>query len=109
MDPDGSVRFIERARGALIRYRFGLHTADYLICGRCGVYLGAAVVEDGAGVAIVNTLALDERQAFSAEVGPVVYDHEDRAARLARRRAGWTPLAGELPDADRAGAHRAGR
>jgi hypothetical protein len=108
-DPDGSVRFIERERGALVRYRFGLHTADYLICARCGVYMGAGVVEGGGGFAIVNGPALDQRHAFSAEPRPVAYDHEDRAARLARRRAGWTPLAGPLPGADRAGADRAGR
>jgi hypothetical protein len=95
-DPSGRVMFTEDGTGAAVRYRFALETADYLICGRCGVYMGAVVSADGACFAIVNAPVLDEHGRFG-RAEPVVYDHEDAAARLARRRANWTPLVGPLP------------
>jgi hypothetical protein len=96
-DPAGSAAFAERELGAAVRYRFGLWTADYLICGRCGVYLGAAVIEPGSAVAIVNAPVLDDHRAFGRRAEPVTYDHEDVATRVARRRATWTPLLSPLP------------
>lgn len=93
-DPEGQARFTERSAGALQRYRFGLGTADYIVCGRCGVYLGAAMTEDeGGGYAIVNSRALDNSSAFAGPAQPVVYDGESVEERIARRRARWTPLA----------------
>ncbi len=72
-------------------YRFGSRTADFLICRRCGVYIGA-VCETEAGLrAVTNTNALEDRDAFTQE--PARPDHEGEAteARLARRAANWTP------------------
>ena len=37
-DPAGSVEFSVVDRDALHRYRFGLQTAEFLMCRRCGVY-----------------------------------------------------------------------
>lgn len=95
-DPAGKVTFAEHEPGVARRYRFGLNTADYLICSRCGVYIGAAVTSADSGVAIVNVPALDERELFTRAPVPVVYDDEDAAARLARRHASWTPFEGAL-------------
>lgn len=72
-------------------YRFGSRTADYLVCRRCGVYIGA-VCETAAGLrAVTNTNALNDRDAFTQP--PARPDHEGEAteARLARRAANWTP------------------
>jgi hypothetical protein len=90
-DPDGAVR-IEAQGAALVRYRFGLKTADFLICGRCGVYVGVVCEVDGHQYAVVNINALKERAAFSTPPVPVNYDGEDVAARLARRKQRWTPV-----------------
>ena len=74
-------------------YRFGSRTADYLVCRRCGVYIGA-VCETPAGMrAVINTNCLEDRAAFTQE--PLHPDHDGEAteARLARRAATWTPTA----------------
>ena len=90
-DPQGSVR-IEARRDALVRYRFGLKTADFLICGRCGVYLGATCEVDGRRYAVININALADRAAFTMPVAPVVYDGENAVERVARRKQRWTPV-----------------
>jgi hypothetical protein len=90
-DPDGAVR-IDAEPGALVRYRFGLKTADFLLCARCGVYIGAVFLEDDDGWAIVNVNALHERDAFVAPIEAVTYDGETPGSRWARRKTRWTPL-----------------
>jgi hypothetical protein len=82
---------IAAAPDALHRYRFGLHTADYLICKTCGVYV-AAVIGTGAEArstlnVVGNCIAgLADRPAQAVD-----YDMEDGAARRARRITTWTP------------------
>jgi hypothetical protein len=92
-DPDGWLEIRARDAQALARYRFGLGTADYLVCARCGVYVAAVMEEAGRAVAIVNVNALSEASAFERAATPMVYDREDEAARRARRRKLWTPAA----------------
>lgn len=90
-DPDGSVD-IDAADWSLVEaYRFGTGTAEFLICKRCGVYVGA-VGETAAGIrAVININCLDDRAAFTQQ--PDVVDHDDEATgdRLARRASNWTP------------------
>src|SRR3546814_18751154 len=66
------------------RYRFGLGTADYFLCGRCGVYVAAVLAaRDGLyGTAIVNALADAER--FTPPPQPADYRSEER--RVAQER-----------------------
>ena len=90
-DPDGrliiSVKDIKR----LCKYRFGLRTADYLICGECGVYVAAIAGNDDArAIVIIN--ALDDQRLFSREPTPVDFDMESRVQRQARRRLRWMPV-----------------
>lgn len=89
-DPAGSV-VIEAEAAALNRYRFGLGTADYLLCARCGVYLAAVMTEGEKAWSVVIVNALDDAARFSRPAVPMVYDAEDEDARRARRRARWTP------------------
>ena len=90
-DPAGSARIVARKPASLQRYRFGLGTADFLLCRRCGCYLGALLsADDGASVTL-NVNCLDERAAFTQEAPAVSYDDEDEAGRIARRRTSWTP------------------
>ena len=90
-DPEGSVRVTLKDSTVVQRYRFGLATADYLLCGRCGVYVSAVIEEAGRHYAIVITNALENAERFSRPPMAVTYDAEDEAARRARRRAKWTP------------------
>lgn len=72
-------------------YRFGSRTADYLICRRCGVYVGA-ICETAAGLrAVVNVNCLMDRAHFTQEASAPDYDGETSEARLARRAANWMP------------------
>jgi len=73
-----------------IRYRFGTGTSDFLLCGRCGVYAGAAARLDGRWYATLNLNAFDEPRLELAAV-PVSYDGEGAEAKAARRQRNWTP------------------
>jgi hypothetical protein len=92
-DRNGSVEVRAQDWSLVEFYRFGTLTADYLLCRRCGVYIGA-VGETTAGLrAVINTNCLDRRAEFTGPVTPVDHDGEATADRLARRAANWTPAA----------------
>ena len=93
-DPAGRIRFDVRDASKLTRYRFGLKTADFLVCGACGIYVGAAMREGAALYAIVNANTLDEVAQLTQQLAPMNYDGEDPAQRLARRRQRWSPAEG---------------
>lgn len=95
-DPAGAVEFRERTRGALHRYRFGQLTADFLICRKCGVYLGATISTAHGGYAIINTNALHPIPENLAAPVPASYENETAEQRIARREQRWTPLAGHI-------------
>lgn len=89
-DPGGSVEF--RAQpGSLSCYRFGLGITDYLLCARCGTYVGAVMPGGSGAIGIVNVNALDLRDTFDAAPPLHHYDGEDEARRRARRRKFWMP------------------
>lgn len=102
-DPAGRVAIRVADAAELQRYMFGLRTAAYLVCRRCGVYVAAVTAgEPGLrAIAIVN--ALDDHRRFTRAPLAVDYDAEDRGARVERRRARWTPatltIAGQEPSA----------
>jgi len=89
-DPDGEVVIDARAEDVL-RYRFALQTADFLICKSCGVYIAAAT---GAGDNIRSTLnvaGLGMKEFAGVAEAPMDYGAETAAARIERRNAKWTP------------------
>ena len=88
-DRDGSVEFIAADWSLTERYRFGSRTADYLLCRRCGVYVGA-VCETNSGLrAVVNVNCLNDRAAFTQTPAAPDYDGEASDARLGRRASNW--------------------
>ena len=91
-DPNGAVRIRVRDPARLIRYRFGHRSAHFLVCGACGVFLGAVITRNGASAAVINVNTLEEPESFGAEPAAFDYEAEDEAERLARRAARWTPL-----------------
>ena len=89
-DPAGHATF-EIERAGLVRYQFGTRSGTSLLCARCGMYAGA-ILEDGGRVwSVLNVrgLAVPEFKERMAE--PVVYEGETPEARIARRKARWTP------------------
>ena len=90
-DPAGLL--VVRVRGAeqLSRYRFGLRTADFLVCRTCGVYVAAVCEVDGRTYGTLNANVLDARASLTAAPVRVDYDGETAAQRTARRARAWTP------------------
>jgi hypothetical protein len=89
-DPRGALELVCHDAERLIRYRFGLYTADFWLCRGCGVYLGAATLDGRSG--IINTNALIDRPARLAQPYPMSYDGETAESRSVRRQQRWTPL-----------------
>jgi hypothetical protein len=90
-DRDGMAEIGASDWSLVEHYRFGSRTADYLLCRRCGVYVGA-VCETASGLrAVVNVNCLDDRDAFTQQVAVPDYDGEATGARLDRRSANWMP------------------
>jgi hypothetical protein len=94
-DPAGRIVVEIGEPAATSRYRFGMKSADFLICARCGVFLGAfmddAASGPGAALAVLNLDALDDRARFVQPAQPMDYDAESLEQRLARRKERWTP------------------
>jgi hypothetical protein len=90
-DPSGSVAIWAGNWSLVEPYRFGSSTSEFLICRRCGVYIGA-VCETTAGTrAVININSLNDRAAFIQHPAPVDHDNETTEDRLVRRAANWTP------------------
>ena len=95
-DPHASVRLHFADVSKLIRYRFDTGTAEFLICGGCGVYLGAVITSgDGRQFATLNVNAMAPQPAVPA-AQPVDYDGESADDKRGRREERWTPVAGTV-------------
>src|SRR5574341_2207715 len=90
-DPAGRLEVRLRDPRQVPRYRFGLRTADFLVCRTCGVFVAAVCTVAGATYATLNANVLERRADFTSAPLPVAYDAETAAERLARRRRAWTP------------------
>ena len=91
-DPNGALRFFENEAGGLQRYRFGLGITEFLLCGRCGSYLGAQM-ETAKGLrGIVNINAMRPPPDGLADIMGKNYDGESVEQRSRRREVGWTPV-----------------
>ena len=91
-DPNGVIRIGVRDGGELTRYQFGLRSADFLICRRCGVYIGALMEEGGKMWFTVNANSFRNKPSPDLAAVPHNFDAEDLQARIARRKMKWTPV-----------------
>jgi hypothetical protein len=89
-DPTGLLTFRARDPSLLVRYRFGLKLADFLLCARCGTYVGAYMEEEGRSLGVLNICVLGQRDRFGTPT-LMRYDGETPQARLQRRHERWTP------------------
>ena len=94
-DPAGSLAFVEHVPAALNRYRFAKKITDFLICRRCGVYVGATMQSGDRGFGVCNVRALPSVFEHVPKPQPMDYESEGRGERAARREKRWTPLASE--------------
>lgn len=91
-DPKGAMHITVHDPKKLRRYRFALKTADFLLCTECGVYIGALLSDEDGAWMTVNVNTFKEPPPTDFPVAPAVYDAEDVPARIARRKAKWTPV-----------------
>jgi hypothetical protein len=89
-DPNGHLT-ISAPPDAIERYRFGLQTADYLICRTCRTYVAAVIANDGHARATLNAAGTKLEDLQDRPAQPVHYDGEEAGARRARRIVHWTP------------------
>jgi hypothetical protein len=87
-DPEGTATLILGAEAR--RYRFATGTTDYLICGHCGVYVGAVAGVGGRTYATLNLNAFDDPR-LDLLPAPVSYRGESAEQKAERRRLRWTP------------------
>ena len=92
-DRGGRLTFHVNEIASLQRYRFGLRTADFLLCRRCGVYLGAQIETAGGAFGIINALAMAPVPQQLPGAAPADYSSESSSERVDRREKRWTPLA----------------
>ena len=90
-DADGRLRISVQDAGQLNRYRFGLGTADFLICRNCGNYIGAVQEVDGRLYGIMNANLTADRGAAFGEGEHRFYEEESAEERAIRRQKVWTP------------------
>jgi hypothetical protein len=88
-DPDGDVVLTLRNPAALTRHRFATDVTDFLLCARCGVYVGATVMDDNWMV--INGRVMDCAAALLARTAePRVLDTQSADERIARRQRMWS-------------------
>ena len=78
-------------RGQAIAYRFEHRTADFLICGRCGL-LAAAVSVELPRRAVLNLRLAESVWWGDAAVDCISHEAETGSARVQRHQQRWTPL-----------------
>jgi hypothetical protein len=91
-DPKGTMRIAVLHPEHLNRYRFGLNTADFLVCTRCGAYIAAVMEEGDKSWATVNANTFRQPPPGRFPTTPMDFSGEDIAARAARRKQKWTPV-----------------
>ncbi len=91
-DPNGTFALSVRDDAQLQRYRFGLNTADFLICRICGAFIGALMEEGGKPYLTVNANTFQPPPPY--DIPGVAHDFggEDVSGRTTRRAAKWTPV-----------------
>src|SRR5882757_3288857 len=80
-DPHGRVR-ISVHDSKILRYQFGLKTADFLVCEKCGVYMAAVISTGNSSYATLNINVLDRAAEFTRAALPVSYESESASERI---------------------------
>lgn len=90
-EPAGTIDFWAARPKELQKYRFGLRTADFLLCRNCGVYIGALIDTDKGSFGIINVHALAPVPEQTSPSANADYGGEDTSARIRRRQERWSP------------------
>jgi hypothetical protein len=91
-DPAGSVEFEFGEPARVRRYRFGQGTAEFLVCGECGVFVAAVTNTPSGARAVINVQVITNVPLDLARAAAVVFDDERPEHRAERRSRNWTPV-----------------
>jgi hypothetical protein len=90
-DPSGRARIRVADPGLLSRYQWNLRSAEFLVCKRCGNYLGCAMRVGSGWVASLNANLFAQAAQLTQPAIEVSYDAETLEQRRRRRAQNWTP------------------
>lgn len=93
-DPRSFIEFNANRPELLSKYRFAQRTADFLVCKKCGVYIGAIIETARGRFGIVNVNALEHIPGGVSPAVPMEYGSESLEERTARREGRWSPVRG---------------
>jgi hypothetical protein len=88
-NPAGQLRISIADAEQLGRYAFGTRTAEFLVCGRCGVVPVVTSRIEGRLYAVVNVNAFENVDTAIIRRSPADFEGEGQGDRLARRQRNW--------------------
>ena len=87
--PGGALRITVRERDRVSAYSFDTKTAQFHVCGVCGVVPAATSVIDNRLYAVVNVNTFENVPPQMLRHAPATFDNESEMERLARRQRNW--------------------
>jgi hypothetical protein len=88
-NPAAKLRIAIDDRELTTKYAFGTRTAEFLVCGRCGVVPVVTSLIEGRLHAVVNVNAFENVDPSLLQRAPTNFEGEDVQSRLARRALVW--------------------
>ena len=88
-NPEGALRIVVREPSQVSRYSFGTKTADFHVCGKCGIVPFVTSTIDGGLYAVVSVNAFNNVDPGMLRRAPISFDAETTDTRLARRKRNW--------------------
>jgi len=87
--PAGALEVRIHDPSLVSKYAFGTKTADFHVCGRCGIVPVVTSRIDGHLYAVVSVNVFEGIDRSRVRAVPASFDAEDEEARLARRKRNW--------------------
>jgi hypothetical protein len=88
----GEVAFEITDASKVRYYRFAQKTAQFMLCGECGVFVAALTDTAEGARAVINARVLDGISLNFSKVTDVHFDDETPVHRAERRSRHWTPV-----------------
>ena len=89
--PKGKLELRFQDPNAVQHYRFGHHTADFNVCGCCGIVVFASVAIDDRLYTVLNVNTFENVEPDELNSDTTNFEDESKSQRLARRLRNWTP------------------
>ena len=90
-NPAGSLKVTVKEPRLVSKYQFGTRTAEFHVCGSCGVVPVVTSRIEGKLYAVVNVNTFENVDRASLRLAPASFDGEGQDSRLARRTRNWIP------------------